>query len=430
MSPSLLRPRTAPFALALAITATFAAPAGSTTPQTPPTQVWIDVATHNTVGMPELGGMGGFAARMMDRQRTKAKATFPTTEHPGATGRFLDVALHNRLKPGVQAEDAIPAGLALGGTLVLLPPPPVGEATGGEQPYEVPDVEFTVHEYWGCGAAARSGQPRRTTFKVKQGVASQDGSMFPGQYAPERDVRPTTAHALWPNELQSIEVPESASLVGPHRFSGEGIPASLKFDLDRNADFMPKIDLRQQGGEGAPVNLDWSSVERAKAYFLQAAQVRVPTTQGPQGARGKQGTQPPTKYDVIVWSSSEVGGAGAALVDYLAGSYLDRWLKQKVLLPASATSCTVPQGIFDPEDGAPNITMLNMIAYGPETNLAYPPRPTDAKKLAAWKPEWSVRVRTKSTASLILGMETGEANGERKESTGRQMLRGLFKRGG
>lgn len=426
MSPSLHRPRIAPFALALAITTALASPAGMAA-TSPPTQVWIDVATHNTVGMPEMGGMGGFAARMMQRQQTKTKAKFPTTEHPGATGRFLDVALHNRLKPGVQAEDAIPAGLALGGTLVLMPPPPVGAATGTDQPYEVPDVEFTVHEYWGCGAAVRGGQPRRTTFKVKQGVASQDGSMFPGQYAPERDVRPSPAYALWPNELQSIEVPEGASLVGPHRFSGQGIPASLKFDLDRTSDFMPKIDLSQQGGDGAPVNLNWSSVERAKAYFLQAAQVRAPAT---QGAQGRQSSQPPTKYDVIVWSSSEVGGAGAALVDYLAGSYIDRWLKQKILLPASATSCTVPQGIFDAEEGVANIAMLNMIAYGPETNIVYPPRPTDAKKLAAWKPEWDLRVRTKSTASLVLGMETGESEGQPKEGRGRQLLRGLFKRGG
>lgn len=419
MSRSLHRYRVLPFAVA----AVLAAPAASTPSQVPPTQVWFDVATHNTVGMPELGGVGGFATRMMDRQRTKAKAKFPTTEHPGATGRFLDVALHNRLKPGVQAEDAVPAGLGLSGTLVLMPPPPVGQSPGGEQPYEMQDVEFTVHEYWGCGAAVRAGQPRRTTVKVKDGAASQTGTMFPGQYAPERDVRPTPAYALWPNEVQSIEVPEGASLAGPHRFSGEGIPASLKFELDRNADFMPKIDLRQQGGDGAPVDLNWSSVERAKAYFLQAAQVRMPATQGAQGAKA------PTRYDVIVWSSAEVGGAGASLVDYLGGTYIDRWLKQKLLLPASATSCTVPQGIFDAEDGAANIAVLNMIAYGPETYLEYPPRPTDAKKLAAWKPEWGVRVRAKSTASLMLGMDTGESTGEQKEGRGRQMLRGLFKRG-
>ena len=90
----------------------------------------------------------------------------------------------------------------------------------------------------------------------------------------------------------------------------------------------------------------------------------------------------------------------------------------------------MPQGIFDDEAGVANMAPLSMIAYGPETHLAYPPRPADAKKLAAWKPEWSVRVRTKSTANLILGMDATGQQGDKREGRGRQLLRGLFKRGG
>ena len=117
------------------------------------------------------------------------------------------------------------------------------------------------------------------------------------------------------------------------------------------------------------------------------------------------------------------------LIDYLGPPQISRWLKQKVLLPASATSCTVPQGIFADDSGVANVAVLNMAAYGPETHLAYPPRPTDARKLAAWKPEWSVRVRTKSTASLVLGLEEAGAQDNPKEGRGRRLLRGLFKRG-
>jgi len=58
-----------------------------------------------------------------------------------------------------------------------------------------------------------------------------------------------------------------------------------------------------------------------------------------------------------------------------------------------------------------------MIAYGTELNLAYPPRPTDPK--IAWEPQWAVKVRVKSFASAILGMDMGEmqrGSGDRPQS--------------
>jgi len=59
----------------------------------------------------------------------------------------------------------------------------------------------------------------------------------------------------------------------------------------------------------------------------------------------------------------------------------------------------VPKGIFG--EGA----MLRMIAYGSELNLAHPPRPTDPK--IAWEPQWAAKVRVKSVASSMLGMDMG-----------------------
>jgi hypothetical protein len=113
-----------------------------------------------------------------------------------------------------------------------------------------------------------------------------------------------------------------------------------------------------------------------------------------------------------MWSSSEVAGAGSELLNYLTGSHVDKWLKQKVLLPTSTTDCTVPKGIFAGSGGADaqrggmgGMGMLTMIAYGPETNIAWPPRPSNPK--TPWNPEWNVRVRTKSTASALLGMDLG-----------------------
>ena len=79
-----------------------------------------------------------------------------------------------------------------------------------------------------------------------------------------------------------------------------------------------------------------------------------------------------------------------------------------------------------------------MVAYGPETNLAWPPRPADPKQ--PWKPEWNVRVRTKSTTTAMLGMDMsgmgndtksddGRQQPEEDEGVGKKLLKGLFKRG-
>lgn len=412
MSP-LLR-RTTPLVVAIALVATLVLPADSTPSQAPATQVWIDVASYNLANMPELGGMERFAMGMMGGNRTKP--AFPTTRRPGMTGQYLDVAVLNRPRPGRQVEAEIPDGLGLGRSLTLVPPPPPGSAHGSESPRDPPDVEITVREYWGCGGAVGPGQPKISTYTVKGGVASVEGGMTPGRFKPQRDVQPTTDYALWPNKTYGQRVPDAASLVGSHRFKGEGLPASLRFDLDRTSDFLPRIALTAQGEGNDPILLSWLPVERAKAYFLQAVQLQSPPQPGVN------------KMSVTVWSSAEAGGAGEGLVDYLDAPNLERWLKQKILLSAGTTACSVPQGVFDTDKGAAGMTMLNMVAYGPETHLAYPSKPTDPKRLATWKPEWSVRVRTKSTASLVLGMEMTE-QGKEKESVGKKLLRGLFQRG-
>src|SRR5690606_27639620 len=86
------------------------------------TQVWIDVSTHNFAGMPDMGPLGGLAGRMMGGG--KGDLRYPTARHPAMSGQYLDVALHNSLRPGVEAQHAIPGGLKLGKSLPLVPPEP------------------------------------------------------------------------------------------------------------------------------------------------------------------------------------------------------------------------------------------------------------------------------------------------------------------
>ena len=59
------------------------------------------------------------------------------------------------------------------------------------------------------------------------------------------------------------------------------------------------------------------------------------------------------------------------------------------------------QGISVRKLGGDNM-MLNLYAYGPQSDFAYPPRPANAK--LPWNPEWIARVRFRANAMTILGM--------------------------
>ncbi|HWS76984.1 MAG TPA: hypothetical protein VN205_01285 [Thermomonas sp.] len=402
--------------LCLALTtALVALPASSQKAKTPPTNLFIDVATHNMAGMPDMGGMmgglGGFMAKRMGGADS-SKPTYPTARAAGMTGQYLDIALHNALKPGMEAQELVPAGLNLGKSLTLIPIEPTTPGKGESGPAKVPDIEVKISEYWGCGAAVRPGQPKVATFKIKgggrtvdprggmqgmQGVDFQStGSLSKGLFAPDRDIDLKPGYVYWPNRKHGKQVPGGARLAGEHKITGDGIPASMQFQVEQGADFMPKLMLRSQGEATQAVNLGWPSVDRARAYFITGMHMQVISE---------------SSYHMTIWSSADVPGAGSGLHEYLGSSYIDKWLKQKVLLPPTATSCTIPKGIFAGSSsmGGQEGTMpgmLQMTAYGPESWITYPPKPADPKQ--PWNPEWSVRLRAKSTATAMLGLDFGD----------------------
>jgi hypothetical protein len=91
----------------------------------------------------------------------------------------------------------------------------------------------------------------------------------------------------------------------------------------------------------------------------------------------------------------------------------------------------VPKGVFTGQ-GA----MLRMIAYGNELNLAHPPRPTDTR--IAWEPVWAAKIRVKSVAMAMLGVDmpsaqpadaaASEPDAGQKKPGVKDVLRGLFGR--
>lgn len=391
----------------LMMTAMLVLPASVALGQTKPSvaHFWADVATHSMSipGMDDMdeGSMGMFGG------------FFGGTKNAGgAPGKWLDTALHTRNKPsGTLGSHAIPPTLNMGSALPLVPVQVERGRSEGETDMERPKGRLLF--YWGCSETVRPGQPRVLDFA--RAAPDEYSKFMIGRFAPDRGAKAVAGRSVWPNEQDRKRVPANASLNGDHAVSGEGVPAGLRFAVGAAHDFMPKISLSAQGDPKGPINVGWADVNNARAYFLTA-----------MGGKGEQ--------EMIIWSSSEQPDPGWGLMDYLPPAQIERLLKEKVILPTSIQRCAIPAGIFAGADGA----MVRMIAYGPELNLAHPPRPANPK--APWNPEWAVRVRVKSTGMTMLGMGDEGGRGSSRAQSGQQkeeseglpspgnLLRGIFGR--
>jgi hypothetical protein len=84
-------------------------------------------------------------------------------------------------------------------------------------------------------------------------------------------------------------------------------------------------------------------------------------------------------------------------------------------MPPTQTSCTVPAEV---RQAAGQMMMMQLYAYGPEADFAYPPRPANPK--TPWNLEWTAKARYKSTTGLMLGMPGMAAmSGDEEESADR-----------
>ena len=233
----------------------------------------------------------------------------------------------------------------------------------------------------------RAGQPR--VIDLARAKPTDFAVAFAGRAVPDRGARVGPSHALYPNERNQVQLAQGSSLVGEHQVLGEGVPASMRFTLGSAQDLMPAIDLRTTGKPQDSMGTNWQPVRNARAYYLHAM--------------SQNGD------DMVMWSSAETPDTGMGLFDYLPNATIDRWVKERVLLPAEATQCAIPRGIFAAGAGRESTPMLRMMAYGGESHIVHPPRPADPN--APWAPEWAVRVRVKAHTMAMLGEEQGDMRG-------------------
>ena len=360
----------------------------------PVAQLWMDVATMTMPGMPDLASIPGAGALggLFGAGGGGGNNAFGNTRGM-MPGRYVDIALFTQRKPaGTEGVQSVPQVTGLAPTLPLVPPPARSGATPTDSsrpdPTEIERPKGRILFYWGCSEAVRPGQPR--VLDLARAAPQEWAGFMQGRATSDRGALSRPGHALWPNEKDRRSFGRDASLVGDHSVSGEGVPAGLKFALSEANDLMPAIALTQSGTPADTLQLSWQAVGPARAYFINA----IGSGDG----------------DTVFWSSAEVPEVGMGLMDFASPANVEQWLKEKVLLAPTVTQCAVPKGIFAKAAGA----MLRMIAYGPELNIAYPPRPADVKQ--PWEPEWAVRVRTKSTAMAQLGVEARGAAPERMGS--------------
>ncbi len=361
--------------------------------KTPIAQYWIDVATFNMMGMDEMpempAGMGGMFGGMMgnksatgrDGRQAKGIGNFGMTKHMGI-GRQLDVALFTQLRPnGTEAVHQVPPGAGVGAAPLRLTTPPREGLQGSNDEASYPErPRGRILFYWGCSAQVKAGQPRVLDMAK---LSAQDYSGFmQGRSVRDRGARAEPGHAIWPNDRQNSRVVRDASIAGEHVVTGDGVPANMRFTLGAGQDFMPSLQVQSSGKLTDAIRVTWQQIPAARAYMLTAMSGSEGKTSGPE---------------LIIWSASEPPESGMGLMDYASNGNVDKWLGERVLLPATQSQCDIPAGIFAKSDGA----MLQAIAYGNELNIVHPPRPANPN--AAWNPEWSVRVRNKSFAMNSLG---------------------------
>lgn len=294
------------------------------------------------------------------------------------------------------AEHLPPQGLGAGPSLPLVTPQraPAGPATAYDwTKMEKPKGRMLI--YWGCGERARPNQPVVIDYE------SLMAGKMPPAFATMNHLTPPHAgnhptYGEWPNARAKTHVPPTGSLVGEHVVRGNYTP-EIKFAVAAANDYLAPVQV--SGNEAAPagfVPLKWAPVAGARAWLVSTV------------GSAENG-------DMIIWSSSETA-AMAMGVSHVSPGEIDRLVKSKVLLPASATSCTVPAEVAK---AAPS-SMLMTTALGSEGNYAEP-RPANAPK--NWKPDWTVKLLTKSTYSGMLGMDMnqmfgGGASGRSAEDSG------------
>lgn len=348
-----------------------------------PVRYAMDAATMS--GMGAMAGGGGLGAMMSMMRGGQPEAARLLTLHHGA----------GTTAPKPQADHFMPKGAGLGASVRLLSPPR-GQAEG--QPgFERPSGRLLL--YWGCGARAPKGQPVVIDFAKLAAGEMPPGLLMNGVDLAE-DWQVTMANSrtytTWPNGKDNKTVPATGSLIGAHRIAAT-YAKDISFTLGE--DFMPPLQASTSDAAGGASQLAWNGIDKATGYYAWAIAAK-------DGGRGGGPTE------MVWWASSKQQAFGGPLWDWISPAGVRRLITAGTVMPPEQRDCTIPAEVIKASGEG---MLVNLQAYGPQADFAYPPRPADARK--PWNPEWIARVRFRSSTMLIPGMEGMAGGGDRADTS-------------
>jgi hypothetical protein len=346
-----------------------AAYASAAPPPPPVATYWMDAATQSGLG----AGMG---AGMTPGARPTMSQIMGMMSGQSSVSRTLELRLASKQKPSgaPQADHLIPPGLAMGPSLPLITPAaaaPVKSTPGLPPGFQQPRGRMLV--YWGCGEHVGPNQP--TVIDLANLASGQPAKAMAAIAVMGRAAVPPQAglsagFGQWPNAKDSRAVPAGGSLVGAHKVAANYSPP-IAFALGAGQDFMPDLGLAEAGAlPSGAVRLTWRAAPTASGYAV-----------GLFGAN--------LAGDVIVWTSARTAAAGPNF-DYLPPSEVKTMIAAGAALPPGTTECLLPAEVAK----ASPMGMVTMIGYGPEVHFAEDPK----------APQWTAKVRFKTSASLMRGM--------------------------
>ncbi|MFN3864105.1 MAG: hypothetical protein ACK4RT_07475 [Erythrobacter sp.] len=381
----------------VAASALLSANALSQAPAPGPVRYAMDAATLSGMGA-MMGGGGGLGAMIGMMRGGSPQAVHTLELHHGAGSSA----------PKPEANHFMPKGAGLGTSVRLLPPEPQGKGEGA-MPFERPSGRLLL--YWGCGEHAPKGQPVVIDFSRLAKGEIPPGLLMGEVDLPE-DWQVTSANSRtytsWPNGKDSQSVPANGSLLGAHRIAAN-YAKEIAFTLGE--DFMPPLQARTSTTAAGGSKLAWTGIDKATGYYAWAI-----------GAKGAgRGSAP---AEMVWWASSRQQAFGGPLWDWISPAGVRKLIAAGTVMPPEQRECIVPAEVVKASGEG---LMINLQAYGPQADFAYPPRPADTRK--AWSPEWIARVRFRSSTMLIPGMEgmggMGDTSAAAPEKPRKPKCRGL-----
>lgn len=359
--------------LALAVTLLGGAAAGVYAQQAAAPVARYEMRAETMSGFGAMGSGGGVGAAM-----AMAMGGTPKAQHM----LWLDLGSSRAPADGKpKAEHFMPAGAKLGKS-VLLKTPVAKPAEPGTAQFQRPKGRMLI--FWGCGEHAPKGQPIIIDFS-KLAAGQVPPGLWTTAVPMDRWVSPSSSrtYGTWPSDDGKSAKPDS-SLIGAHRVTSSYAP-DIAFNLAR--DFMGPLNASNTVQASGATLVRWGAVPNATGYYAMVI-------------GGKQAPKGQDMLDIVWWSSSATRQFGGGLSDWLAPATVSRLVGDRTVMSPQTTTCTIPAEV---KAAAPDYMFGTLNAYGPEESFAYPPRPADPK--VKWVPEWTARIRHRSSTGFLVGVE-------------------------